>query len=83
MARFFGVTDIFLNPQTKQFCITKTSGFGFHLLVNQNNSYSQKCQKLIDLIPEIDKRNIWYASAFIASVYGSEDNYGGFGFKYN
>lgn len=29
LARFFGVTDIFLNPQTKQFCITKTSGFGF------------------------------------------------------
>ncbi|CAC9439638.1 hypothetical protein [uncultured Gammaproteobacteria bacterium] len=44
---------------------------------------TKKCQKLIDLIPEIDKRNIWYASAFIASVYGSEDNYGGFGFKYN
>jgi hypothetical protein len=38
-------------------------------------------QKLIDLIPEIDKRNIWYASAFIASVYVSEDNYSGF--KYN
>jgi hypothetical protein len=29
---------------------------------------TKKCQKLIDLIPEIDKRNIWYASAFIASA---------------
>ncbi|VVM17737.1 hypothetical protein BSPWISOXPB_1182 [uncultured Gammaproteobacteria bacterium] len=28
----------------------------------------KKCQKLIDLIPEIDKRNIWYASVFIASA---------------
>jgi hypothetical protein len=44
---------------------------------------TKKCQKLIDLIPEIDKRNIWYVSVFIASAYASEDNYGGFGFKYN